>query len=200
MTSSTRYLEAAKAEELAAELEAAGYNVTRAALADESGYDLVAAKDNQRIAIEVKARSALRESADAIHRLREQARQQGYSEFRLVVVNPPHEKTIQIEGLESVLLPRIMDNIARRYGLHPTLTYSRGASDIRIDSLVVTAEGIRVAGTGAVAVQLGWKGPEADESIGWQADVPFSFDVLLDHALQLKEVYQIEADTSSLDE
>ena len=73
---------------LAAELEAAGYNVTRAALADESGYDLVAAKDNQRIAIEVKARSALRESADAIHRLREQARQHGYSEFRLVVVNP----------------------------------------------------------------------------------------------------------------
>lgn len=71
MTATAEYLEAAKIEEVAQELKAAGYAVTKHFRDGNIVYDLVAAKDGRKVVYEVKAGSQLGASANTIRRLRE---------------------------------------------------------------------------------------------------------------------------------
>ena len=107
------YLEIAKTEELAAQLRAAGYDVTLNAPASESAirYDLLATRNGERIAFEVKARTQFGGSADQINYLRKLARHDGINEFRLVLVNPPHKTDVNIDGLDIKLLTYLADDM-----------------------------------------------------------------------------------------
>ena len=68
MTDIAQYLEAAKVEEVAEQLKSEGYQIALNQI--EPGlnlqYDIVATKGDKRIAVEVKARSHLRDSAGLI--------------------------------------------------------------------------------------------------------------------------------------
>src|SRR5687768_14599440 len=91
------HLEAAKIEDLARELTSEGYEVkTDGSSAD--GIDLVARKGDKLIAFQVKARPRLQQLAPVIEASREMARRRGFSEIRLVVVNPPVDRSIEVQG------------------------------------------------------------------------------------------------------
>ena len=110
MKESTRYLEAAKIEELSEELSAKGYKVTQLARENGALFDLVAEKPGETIAYEVKAPSSLRSSLERIIEQRELAKQAGYSSIQLVVVNPPRATSVRIEGIEKALLDYVEEN------------------------------------------------------------------------------------------
>lgn len=55
----------------------------------------------------------LRDAVEAIRRQREQAWRAGYDEYRLVVVNPPRERTIAAAGLEGALHRYVADHAAQ---------------------------------------------------------------------------------------
>ena len=111
MISSTQYLEAAKVEELASQYKTRGYQVSmeQPSSGGNARYDLIVEKDGHRIAVEVKARSTLKSSAHEIRELREKAIQEGFDEFRLVIVNPPRERSIEVEGIEEILEEHIIE-------------------------------------------------------------------------------------------
>jgi hypothetical protein len=227
MTTSIKYLEWAQLEQLANQFQRDGYNVTVRPLADEGdgGYDLVAAKPGKRIAVEVKANSELGTSAHQIKELRRKAFDEGFDEFRLVVANPPHETDVRIEGLERKLasymgndLPQELRDITGTDAVRAT-----AAKGVEINSLEVSLDSIRVAGSGVVSVEISFSNAPPDPSaefdrgdlgyasgspilgdeqdapwVGWVADLPFSFDVELNRALEIVRANTLAVDTRSL--
>jgi Holliday junction resolvase-like predicted endonuclease len=200
MTNAIRYLEAAKADQVAAELAAEGYKVEREPERPGDNYDLIATKDGKTIAIEIKARSALQQSSKQIRRLREQALQRGYNEFRLIVANPPREKIIKIEGLAEALTKHLAQAVPQELYAVASQPYIYGLSDLEISAINVSEDGIRVAGTGFVDVALEWGGGRERDGLTFNTAFPLSFDVTLSNDLQIAEVHQMNIDTSSFEE
>ncbi|HEX5506261.1 MAG TPA: hypothetical protein VFW96_26835 [Thermomicrobiales bacterium] len=200
MSALAQYLEAAKVEEVAGELEAAGYTVTRGVRDGNLVYDLVAARDGRKIAIEVQAQSALRESVGKIRELRAWAREHGYDEFRLVVVNPPRERIVAIPALKEALCTYLSDNFpAALDGLSSHTSLNR-VSGVDVASVEITEAGSHVTGSGVAEVMLQYGGGTPSDGVSGEADVPFSFDLLLDPQLRIAEVYALEVDTSEFHE
>jgi len=203
MTTSIDYLEAAKIEELTSQLRNEGYDVTVNPGADDQGYDLVAEKNGSKVAVEVKFNARLRESAETIKTLRRRAIEQGFDEFRLVVVSAPHETDVHIEGLDRKLLdyfkespPDALKNVPQSPGI-------AGVRDLEMDSISITADGTRVSGNGVIsAVGRPASGFYVTtimlSTLKW--DFPFSFDIKLDKELRITDVHRIDVDTSSWDD
>jgi hypothetical protein len=190
------YLEAAKTEEVARRLEADGYAVTRQALP----YDLVATRNGQRIAIEVTALAALGQARQHVRDLRERAFDQGFTEFRLIIANPPHETRVEIDGLDEQLLRYFVDHLPDSLASLATPTRVTKVSLVEIDAIHVSAGGTRVAGTGVIDVELTDDRGETSGSSRWEIDFPFTFAVTLDHDLTISTVEALEVDASSIRE
>lgn len=198
MADIAQYLEAAKVEEISEQLKSEGYQVLSNRIEPDTKfhYDIVAVKGDKRIAVEVKARSHLRESAGIIRELRENATRQGYDEFRLVIVNPPRERIIEIENFDNILYNYIVnasfadiEELAGRVSVEDV-------SDIEIDSIEVSADNIDVHGTGIVSVSLEYGGGDSNDGLSIDHDFPFTFTTTLSHDMTIDDS-KIDIDTSS---
>lgn len=198
MTDIAQYLEAAKIEEIAEQLKSEGYQVTLNQIGPgiDLQYDIVATKGDKRIAVEVKARSHLRNSVGLIRELRDYATRQGYDEFRLVIVNPPHERTIEIDNFENILYDHMVNDSYTKIEELAGRTSIEDISDIEIDSIEVNADGIDVRGTGLVSVSLEYGGGDSNDGLSVDNDFPFTFRVTLSHDMHVEDS-QIDIDTSS---
>jgi Holliday junction resolvase len=196
MKPANQYLEAAKTEEIARQLETEGYEVAIGSEDADHRYDIIATKNGERIAIEVKVRSDLAASEETIRRLRKQAREHGYR-FRLVIVSPPHEARIRIEGIEEELLHHLINALPPELEALSSGTRLSDVTGIEIDEIQATAEGLHIAGSGVVDVELEYGGSSDRDGANWSTDFPFTFDVLLDHNLHIQRVNRIDVDTSS---
>lgn len=191
----TQYLEAAKIEEVTSQFRSQGFEVTFPN-GEQEGFDLVGTRGSERIAVVVKAGSELRHSASEIARLRDQARRDGYS-FRLIVVNPPREKAVDVEGLRQRLEEYVSENPPHELNMLSSHTRITDISNLEVDSLEATTDGLHVVGNGVIDVELDCGGGIAKDGVTSEADFPFTFDVLLDHTLHIKEVRHLNVDTSS---
>ena len=202
MTTSFDYLEAAKIEELTTQFRNEGFDVTLNPTGDDEGYDLVAEKNGAKVAVEVKFNARLRESAETIKALRRRALERGYDEFRLVVVSPPHETNVHIEGFEERLLEHLRDSPPERIKKLPNQPSISDVRGVDIDSITISSGGTRVSGNGVVRVSEPLTfahyspNPLLDTS-ELPMDFPFNFEIKLDSELRITEVYKIDVDTSS---
>lgn len=197
MPAPVEYLEAAKIEEVASQMEADGYTVTRQHRNGANVYDLVATKAEEKIAVEVKARSALREATGQVRELRERAYSEGFTEFRLVITNPPHETRVEIDGLDDQLSRYFSSHLPETLSSLSKSTRATGVSSVEIDAVHVSADGVSVIGTGIVQVRLEDDMGATPADAGWTIDFPFTFKVMLDHTLTLASVTGLAVDTSS---
>jgi len=196
---SAQYLQAAKIEEVASRLEAEGYRVVVGPSGQDHGYDLVAERGAEKLAIEVKDRASLKRFAAEISHLRRRARDRGY-DFRLVVVNPPSEVKVEVAGIREELRNHLIDELPHELDALSTNTRVKDVSGVEIDSIQVTTEGVRVKGDAVVEIELEYDGGEARDGLSWDTDFPFSFDVLLGRDLHIEQAYDIQVDTSSFAE
>lgn len=188
-----QYLEASKRQEVAKELEAAGYAVERRR---GHSFNLTAVRNGERVAIEVVAQPLLKSSVSRIRNLRRRAREQGFNGFRLVVVSPPREVRVQVEGLQEMLEANLADVLPNIANLATWRTQVRRVAFVETDEIEVKINGVRVRGTGVVEISL--SSDKEPASIAEETDFPFVFNVLLDPCvLRLREVTTLEVDTSS---
>jgi hypothetical protein len=185
MKASVQYLHDAKIEELVSRFESQGFQVIRE---PEEGFDLVVIRNGKRIVYEIKVQSELVDSADRIKRLREKAFEKGYNEFHLVMVYPPKEKDVYINGLDSKLFNYITKNMPDDLMDLSSGTIIDEVVDIDIDSLEIESEKLHVIGTGSVGVTI-------ENGLG--SNFPLSFDIILDNDLNIHEAAYIKVDTSS---
>lgn len=193
-----QYLEAAKVEELTRELTEQGYavSVPPAAGAAE-GVDLIAVKDGRHIAYQVKALPRLRELASELSRVRDTARERGFDEVRLVIVNPPRERSVEVEGLEHALRDYLIHG-PPPHELDALSSHTRidDLHDVDIESLTADAKGLHVSGQAVVSVELTWGGGEEADGVTATAEFPLRFDLSLDRDMKIRDVNQVSVDTS----
>jgi hypothetical protein len=198
MTTAARYLEESKINDLALQLEQQGYNIVGRERYDGMPFDLVASKDGRTIAFEVKARIGDPMSAKEIARMREQAVEQGFDDFRLVVVNPPHETAVEIPGLDELLYAYIAEHHTAELDDLPGAVRVDNIDNLDIDAIEITVDGIHLTGTGTITVEIEHDGGEARDGLSWETDFPFIFDVVLSHTLRIEQAPNFRIDTSSL--
>ncbi|MGB0387338.1 MAG: hypothetical protein ACPGWR_21165 [Ardenticatenaceae bacterium] len=194
------YFKATTIEETALEYQKRGYKVVMSPIdvsypfeTGPQSYDVVATKGEHKIAIEVVAFPKLAQEVTKIAQLRQQARKEGFDEFRLVVVREPREFPVHVEGIEqelsAYLIENITDELAQLSDQVRVLTVKR----VTIDSFSITVDRIRVAGDGIVTVDIYYN---EDGERFWEDDsFPLYFDVELDKSLKLKHIHKMEADT-----
>jgi len=196
---SADYLEEAALEDLVADLEQRGYHVVREAPLGDRRVDLLAERDGERLAFEVKARSRLKESALEIERLREAARHAGLTGFRVVVAMPPRAVDVTIENLDSELLgyfyehetPKALDALSSE-------TRVEDVTDIEIDAVEIRHTGIRVLGRAYVDIELNYgDGGIENDGVTASDSVPFSFDLELGSDLKIIDMHRLSFDTSA---
>jgi Holliday junction resolvase len=191
------YLEAEKIEQLADDLSRAGYVVEREVRIGDQRFDLIAQRNGERLAFEVKARSRLQESAGQLARLRAAARQAGVDSFRLVVVNPPREVDVTIEGLNWELTRYLQEHLPSELDQISSETIVEDVSDIQIGVADLRRSGIHVRGTAAVDVQLNYDGGAQRDGLTETDSFPFTFDIELGADWKLAHMNEIEVNVDS---
>jgi len=195
---SARYLEEAKIEDLTRQLRRQGYDVEIPPQGNNTVFDLVATKSGRKIVFEVKASPADPTNIEDIARRRAAAFAQGFDEFRLVVVNPPHETRVNIPGLEDHLCAFLGERGAGELDDLPGLTRVEAVNQVDIDTVEITTAGIHLVGSGIVAIEIEHDGGEDRDGPTWRTDFPFTFDVVLGPDLRIdKEHSSVRVDTSS---
>ena len=190
------YLEADKIEELADDLSREGFSVEREASVGDQQFDLVARRNGEIVVYEVKARSRLKESADRLSQLRAAAREAGVTSYRLVVVNPPPEVKVAIDGLDTELFGYFLEELPTEVDELSYETHARRVKVLEIDSVDVRRQGIRARGRGALYVQLNFLGQTPTNGMTVEEGLEFAFDVELGPDLKLAGVNSIKIDVS----
>jgi hypothetical protein len=191
-----RYLESARIDQLASDLKQKGYAVQMECQSGDVRYDLVASRGQERIVFEVRALSQMTGSSRQIQELRKRAFDEGFTEFRLVVVAPPHETSVFIPGLNRILADYMRDCVPQPLLDVASNVRIMNVSNLGVDAINVTTEGTDVSGKGVVEVALEYGGSRDSET--GVDDFPFRFHMLLDHDLRLREMYALEPDLSGL--
>lgn len=188
-------LEQLKRDELADDFIRRGYSVDHDVRVGSDTYDLVATKDAEKIAVAVKAASQLASSATAMRQLRERAMAYGFSEFRLSVATEPKKKTIEIEGLDNLLLEFMLNDVPNELDQLSTHTRVEDVAEVELFAIHVGHDGIHASGSAAVEVSLQY-GSDSDDQSSSSDSYPFEFEVHLSLDMQTVSA-QIEVDTSS---
>ena len=114
-----------------------------------------------------------------------------------MIVNPPRAVAVEIEGLANKMFDYLVDHLPSDLDELSSGTRIVNVVDVDIDSIDVTVNGIRVTGSGIVEVELEHDGGEERDGLTWGTSFPLTFDVELDHTLDIADAYEMRVDTSS---
>ena len=190
------YLEATKVEEMASLLKQTGYKIVVSPLEvnipfeiGPVGYDLIATRNGSKLAMEVALDSKNGKSVDELMERRDQAYQEGFSQFMLGVPYFPPHSLASVSGLEGEIFNYLINHVPEQLAELPAQVQIESVGQVELESVSVTSLGIKAIGNGVVEVELQNDYPAFA--------FPLTFDVELDHNLALKRVQEITADTSS---
>lgn len=190
-----RYLESATQAEFAERLRGDGYSVESDSTYGDVQFDLVARKGAQSIAYEFKAGRSPKSSREKMERLQQAAKLAGF-EFHIVVVRPPSRVNVEVDDLGSQLLDYVInESFPDELNSLSTHTIISGVSDLEISDIHVGKGEIRVAGTGALEVELRY-GSDSD-GVSNEDAFPFEFKAILSADGRLQMVEELIVDTSS---
>jgi len=194
-----RYLELTKIEEIASEMINKGYNISKDHKISNLSYDLLAEKNGEKIFIEVKSGKALQNHRDRIKQMASTAKKIENAVFKLVVVNPPRTKSIEIENIENILYECFIEKLPSELDQLSTHTLVSGLSNVEITDVSINSEKILVSGEGLVEVNLqyGSRSDQDEEDEFYYETFPFDFNVFLSLELNLLECESLSVDTSS---
>ena len=195
------YVKAVRIEEQALEYQKRGYKVVLAPIdvsypfeTRPQSYDIVAIKDDHKLAYRVIAFPKLGREVRKIAALRQQAYSEGFDEFRLVVVREPRQFPITVQGIEEELTTYLRENMLSELVALSDEVRVKLVKKVTISSISLKPEGYRVAGDGLLIMDIYYN--EEGERFWEDDDFPLDFFVTVDHQLKLKQVHEIAVDTS----
>jgi Holliday junction resolvase len=179
-----KHLADAAIEQLAEDYSKRGFEVARGVRLGDDQADLVARKGDDLRVFEIKSGSWSAEKRKAVQRLRNHAVQEQGGQFILVMVPPPRQKIVEVQGIKDIL----MEVVAER--CQSELAGSRVAEiqDVDLRSLVAGADGMEVAGSAYAEIEV-QAGPDTEP-----VEVPFEFRIELSPDLQPRKVLQLDLD------
>jgi hypothetical protein len=194
----SRHWEQAAVEQLSSQLQSEGYSVQREVPFGNVKADLVARMPDGSFTIfEIKVPGENGNAADWARQassLRDQARALG-GRFQLVIVRPPREREVEIDGLETALRDALLENAPEGLKKLSTEAVIDDVSDIDISSIAVRRGDVQISGEGTVTVTL----HSDDDKVHVQESFPFSFRARLDRSNRITQLEGVEVDLSSWD-
>jgi len=197
-----RYLEQATIDRIRREWEAKGFQVIKESVPARTQPDLLMRRGEEKVAFEVTTASALQKRRKAISQMAKTFADDPNTTFRLVVANPPRERSIEVDGLDNILLSYIIENFPDELDELSSHTLVESVDDVEVSAVDIDRGRIRVSGRGVVSVRLEYgSASDQEHDIGYASDdsFPFEFDITLDSNLEIVDVDHLEVDTSSFD-
>lgn len=186
-------------EQLAREISAQGYCTTREKRIGKHIADLVAEKEDATIVYEVKVGDIPPEGIERLTAIKATIEAMPNTMFKLVFVSIS-EKSISIDGIEDALFAYFEDDPPTDIISLASHQYIQGVSDVDLSSIQVDLGGIRVKGDGLLSIQLQY-GSNADvrndDGLLTEDSLPFDFECVMDHGLNVSEMVHIHVDVSS---
>jgi hypothetical protein len=196
-----KHMEAAAIEQLADDYSRQGYEIEREADLDGLQADLVARKGDQVLVFEIKAGSWTDDKRKAAQRLRDAAVQKYGARFVLVLTPQPREKSIEIDGIEEILLEMVSARFESELSQLATHTRVDEIADVDLTAMSVGPEGLEVEGSAAVELELR-HGSDTDQEEGTGLVVhetaPLKFHLLLGNDLRPERVIEARLDLEGL--
>jgi hypothetical protein len=179
-----KHLADAAIEQLAEDYSKRGFEVARGVRLGDEQADLVARKGDDLRVFEIKSGSWSAEKRKAVQRLRNHAVQEQGGQFILVMVPPPRQKTVEVQGIKDILMEVVDERCQSE------LAGSRVAEiqDVDLRSLVAGSDGMEVAGSAYAEIEI-QAGPDTEPT-----EVPFDFRIELSPDLQPRKVLQLHLD------
>jgi len=194
-----RNLTEAAVEQVMYEYQQAGYEVTREAKLGEMIADLTAKKDDEIIVFEFKSGIWNEAKRQATRQLRNHVVHRLGAQFRLVLVNPPGEVTVEVESLEETLVELLYEHCISELSELATHTRIDYVSDVEFGRVLVRKDEIELQGSAIVSLNLQY-GSDGDVRRGdgllSSESFAFTFHILLGLELEVTEVLSINLDTS----
>lgn len=195
------YAKAKAVEGWAADYEKRGFRVVLSPIdmsfpfeTRKQPYSIVATKEDHRVAIEVIAFPRLGREAMRIAKLRLQAYEEGFDDFRLIVVREPKMIPMSVEELEQTLSDYMIRETPDEVIALSDEVRVKFVKHVTVEDMSIHRKYILVRGSGTVIVDIYYD--QEGERFWEDDDFSFMFDVMLDHDLKLIQVHQIEVDTS----
>jgi Predicted pPIWI-associating nuclease len=189
-----RHWEEAAIDQVAKDLEAAGYQVSRNDRLGAYRADLVARKNSEIIVYEFKVGSWNTGRAREAAALRKHVVHALGAQFKLVVVTPPRDKIIEVEDIEQLLLDTILENLPSELDQLSSHTRIEAVSDVNISSVAIGRSGTSVEGEGMVSVTLEWG--SGDDRVEMVESFPFDFHIILGPQESVKDLISLAVDVS----
>lgn len=195
-----KHLTEAAIEQISSEYQENGYEMKKEDDLGESVADLTARKGDKLIVFEFKSTKWNAAKMDSIRKLRNYAVHKLGAQFKLVLVNLPGKVLIEIEDLEQILLNLVVDKSAL-YDNLATHTKIDDISDVDLKQVRVRRDEIELAGSAVVSLILQYGSDtdiEKDDELSLSESLFLSFHILFDRNFEVKEVHNLNLDTSDL--
>jgi hypothetical protein len=193
-----KHWEEAAVDQKARDLRAEGYEVlTDKKIGKRTRVDLWAQKPNAPpIVYEFRTWGwSDEEKAGRFANLRKAVEELG-GEFRLVIVTPPRQKTIELADVEAVLAKAVPEHCAAELSRLSDRTEVAGIHSPDITSISVRDGVMSVRGQATVELSLAW---DRDEEATHREQLPMQFDLTMDVNGRVTAVNALVIDTTSLD-
>jgi len=192
-----QYYEQAAVDQLTSEYEKKGFEVTKDYRVKNYRFDLLAKKENESIIFEIKVGSWKKDQRNQIKQLRNIAVHELGAKFKLVLVSLPKESEIIIEDLEPIFPELLSERFINEFSEMATHFWVDGVSNFEFDKLVIRKSDLEIKGSGVISVGFQF-GSDSDYKQGnglcWYDSFEFSFHLLLDREIEIKEIYELEID------
>jgi hypothetical protein len=136
------------------------------------------------------------EKAGRFARLRKAVVENLGGQFRLVIVTPPRQRTIELADVEAVLSKALPEHCAAELIRLSDRTEVAGIHSPDITSISVKDGVISVQGQATVELWMGW---DRDEEATYREQLPIQFYLTMDANGRLTAVNALVIDTTSLD-
>jgi hypothetical protein len=192
-----RYLHDIAIDQLVADYQAKGYQVTKEEKVGEYSADLVAKREGEVVVVEVKTEKMTAQKRKQVAEIGDYVRSQKNYKFLVVVATPPKPKRIDIPNIELLLFDYLIENFSQDFDRLSSHTRITDVSEATVDEVTVNEDGsIAVKGNGTVEVELQYgstnDGAERTDSF------PFNFDVILKYK-QNQELFLADAENIDVD-
>ncbi len=97
----------------------------------------------------------------------------------MVVIDPPRQTVVEIEGIEGLLLAHLREDVPQELLDLSSYVRVEDVNYVETNSVEINADGIHVVGSAVVDVDLQYGGGQERDGLDYTIDVPFRFDILL---------------------
>lgn len=196
-----KYIHNIAIDQLMADYQSKGYQVSVREKIGNYHPDLVARKGDEVVVVEIKAGKLTPDKRRQLSDIGDFVRTHQNYKFLVVLATPPKPKAIDIPNLEHLLFEHLIDNFPDDLDSLSSHTRITDVPDTTVDEVTVAEDGSIIAkGNGTVEVELEYGSANDDRAV--TEDVfPFNFEVTLQYnqnqELVLVNAKTIEIDTSS---